>query len=397
MITFAADKKIKPVVKKSGVAVYGSTGSIGKQALEVVSLHSDKFFVSLLSARSSYQELIEQALKFKPDTVIITDEKYYNDVNDTLFPHGIKVFTGKDSLAQSVCSDDIDIVMNAIMGFEGLALTLKALECNKRIALANKESLVAAGSILMSQYKKSKAVLVPVDSELSALFQCMSGEWNNEIEKVILTASGGPFLHLPESEFHEISIEKAIQHPRWKMGEKISVDSATLINKGFEVIEIMHLFDLAPENIEVWIHPEAIVHAMVYFKDSSLKALLSSPDMKIPIQYAFSYPERWPLKIPRVKISDLQQWNFYPPDFEKFPNFNLAIQAARDGGNMPCILNAGNEIAVGAFLSGKINFNDIYKINQLCMEKMTFIKNPDLNDIIQTDRETRNFAKTLMK
>lgn len=382
--------------KKKGIAVLGSTGSIGKQTLDVIDQLSDFFFVSVLSAMSNAELLIEQALKFKPNTVIIGDESKYQLVQDSLFKHDIKVYAGQDALEQIVGDSEIDIVLNAIVGFAGLQITINTIKHKKILALANKESLVIAGDYIQKLYISHKARIIPVDSEQSAIFQCIAGEYDNTIEKIILTASGGPFLNSSTSFLENVSVSETLNHPKWKMGNKVSVDSATMINKGFELIETKWLYDVDVNQIEISVHPEAIIHSMVQFEDGNIKAQLAYPDMRIAIQYALSFPKRIKNNFNRLDFSKIGQLNFQKPDLSKFPNLGLAIDTIKLGGNMPCILNAGNEIAVEAFLKNQINFSDIYRINENCLERIGFVKNPTIDDYIETDKETRIFAKKII-
>ncbi len=383
-------------MKRKGIAIYGATGSIGTQALEVIAAFPDRFYTSVLTANNNYELLIRQALKFKPNCVVIANDHYFKEVDDALFSHGIKVYTGSNSLTQTLDSDENDIILNALLGFAGLKITIEAIRLDKSIALANKESLVVAGKLIREQYANHKANIIPVDSEHSAIYQCLTGEYDNEIEQIILTASGGPFRKSPVKS-SGFTPENALKHPCWKMGDKISIDSATLINKGFEVIESMYLFNLTLDQIKVLIHPESLVHSLVSFADGSVKAQLSYPDMKIPLQYAFSFPERIKNEFPRIDFSKLSQLHFEQPDFNRFPNLELAFEAARKAGNMPCILNAGNEIAVSAFLQNHIKFEEIFRINEACMNKIDHLAEPQIEDIFETDKATRSFANSLIK
>ncbi|MCW8941488.1 MAG: 1-deoxy-D-xylulose-5-phosphate reductoisomerase, partial [Flavobacteriales bacterium] len=361
---------------KKKIAILGSTGSIGTQALEVIEEHADKFQVEVLTANGNADLLIAQAIKFKPNVVVIADEAKYKKVEEALWEHDIKTYAGNDALAQVVEMDEIDVVLTALVGYAGLLPTINAIKAKKTIALANKETLVVAGELINKLAIENKVAILPVDSEHSAIFQCLVGEFQNKIEKIYLTASGGPFRGKKREELQHITKEQALKHPNWDMGAKITIDSATLMNKGLEVIEAKWLFNLKPEQIDVIVHPQSIVHSLVQFEDGSMKAQLGLPDMKHPIQYALSFPQRLSSKSPRFNFMDYPELTFEKPDTETFLNLQLAFNALEKGGNMACILNAANEVAVEAFLKDKIKFLDIAEINQKCMEQVTFIAQP---------------------
>lgn len=380
---------------KKRIAILGSTGSIGRQALEVISHLGDHFEVEVLTAKNRADLLIEQAIRYRPNAVVIGHDCLYEKVFDALDPYDIKVYSGEESIQQVVSMEAIDIVLIALVGFAGLNPTIEAIKAGKQIALANKECLVIAGELITSLAIKHKSNIIPVDSEHSAIFQCITGENPDHIEKIILTASGGPFRNKSVEELQHVTREDALNHPNWDMGNKITIDSATMMNKGLEVIEAKWLFGLSPDQIEVVIHPQSIVHSVVQFVDGSMKAQLSLPDMRIPIQYALTYPQRLQSAYPRFSFNDFKELTFESPDIEKFRNLALAFQALKKGGNMPCVLNAANEIAVHAFLNHKIGFNDIARINEACMGKIKFIPGPGLKDYMDTDRETRILAMNL--
>lgn len=384
-------------MEKKKIAILGSTGSIGTQALEVIEEHSDKFEVEVLTANTNADLLIDQALKFKPNTVVIIDETQFEKVSETLWEHDIKTFTGIEALAQVAEMQETDVVLTALVGYAGLLPTIKAIEAKKTIALANKETLVVAGELITKLASKNGVHIYPVDSEHSAIFQCLVGELDNKIEKIYLTASGGPFRGKKKEELLNITKEQALKHPNWDMGAKITIDSATLMNKGLEVIEAKWLFNLKPEQIDVIVHPQSIIHSLVQFEDGSMKAQLGLPDMKHPIQYALSFPQRFSSKSPRFNFMDYPNLTFEQPDKETFLNLQLAYNALEKGGNLACILNAANEIAVDAFLNDKIKFLEIAEINAKCMEQIKFIKNPTYEDYVTTDSETRAFANSLIQ
>ena len=382
--------------KKKQIAILGSTGSIGTQALEVINEHSDLFEVEVLTANNNSTLLIEQAKKFKPNTVVITNEDKYKEVDGALFDLGIKVFAGAQSLEEVVEGENIDIVLTALVGYSGLKPTIRAIKAKKNIALANKETLVVAGDLITKLCQEYNVQIYPVDSEHSAIFQCLVGEAYNPIEKIYLTASGGPFRGWTKEKLQNIKKEQALKHPNWEMGAKITIDSATLMNKGLEVIEAKWLFDLKAEQIEVVVHPQSIIHSAVQFEDGSIKAQLGIPDMKLPIQYALGFPKRLKNTFKRFNFMDYPNLTFEKPDAKTFRNLQLAYDAMQKGGNMPCILNAANEIAVAAFLQDKIGFLNMSDLIADCMEKITFVSNPTLEDYIATDEATRKLANELL-
>ena len=382
--------------EKKKLAILGSTGSIGVQALEVVSEHEDMFGVEVLTANNNCDLLIEQAKKFKPNSVVINNESLYKKVNDCLSGFDIKVFAGDSSLASIVEGEEIDLVLVALVGFSGLKPTINAIKSGKTIALANKETLVVGGALIMSLCEQYNVPLIPVDSEHSAIFQCLSGEDISSIEKIYLTASGGPFRGKKTADLLGVKKSEALKHPNWEMGAKITIDSATLMNKGLEIIEAKWLFDLSLDQIEVVVHPESIVHSGVQFKDGSIIAQMGLPDMKLPIQYALGYPQRLHNSFKRFSFFDYPNLSFEKADLETFKNLSLAYKAIKKGGNTPCVLNAANEIAVYAFLKNKIGFLNMSDLIGNCMEKITFVKNPNLEDLIETDKETRMLAKNLI-
>ena len=381
---------------KKGVAILGSTGSIGTQALEVIQENPELFQVEVLTAQRNADLLIEQARKFQPNAVVIADTDQYQKVKDALNPLDIKVFGGSESLEQVVEMDSIDIVLTALVGFSGLRPTIKAILAKKQIALANKETLVVAGELITQLAKENAVNLYPVDSEHSAIFQCLAGEWHNPIEKIVLTASGGPFRGRKKEELSQITKEQALKHPNWTMGAKITIDSATLMNKGLEVIEAKWLFHLQPNQIEVIVHPQSIIHSLVQFEDGSMKAQMGLPDMKLPIQYALGYPQRIPSNFPRFSFLQYPQLTFETPDKETFRCLDLAYQAMNIGGTMPCVLNAANEIAVSLFLKDQITFLGIADLVEKMMEHHTLIQQPTLEDYLETDAQVRQAALQLM-
>jgi 1-deoxy-D-xylulose-5-phosphate reductoisomerase len=386
-----------PEVNKRRIALFGSTGSIGTQALQVIESNPDLFEVEILTAQNNDSLLIEQALKFRPNAVVIGDEKKYQAIKDALGSTDIKVFAGEAALEEVADFDTYDMMLAGIVGFAGLKPTLKAVEKGKPIALANKETLVVAGDIVMQKALEKRVPIIPVDSEHSAVFQCLVGETRNKIEKIILTASGGPFLGKKPNFLVNVKRDHALQHPNWKMGAKISIDSATLMNKGLEMIEARWLFNLQPEQIQVVIHPQSIVHSMVQFEDGSMKAQMGLPDMKLPIQYAFSFPQRVYSESPRIDFKRLNVLNFEEPDVKTFRNLTLATEALFTGGNLPCVLNAANEIAVWAFLHNRIGFLDITAVVEQTMKEVAFIEKPNLEEYFESDGEARNFAASLIK
>ncbi|MDL2314658.1 1-deoxy-D-xylulose-5-phosphate reductoisomerase [Bacteroidales bacterium OttesenSCG-928-C19] len=378
---------------KKRIAVLGSTGSIGVQTLEVVRQHPDKFEIEVLTANSNADLLIKQAIEFLPNAVVIADESKHKEVKDALFDHDIKVFTGAKSLEDIVEMESIDIVLVALVGFAGLLPTLRAIEYKKPIALANKETLVVGGSIVSKKALENKVPILPVDSEHSAIFQCLIGEFQNKVEKIYLTASGGPFRGKDRKFLENVTKADALKHPNWDMGAKITIDSASLMNKGLEVIEAKWLFDLTPEQIDVIVHPQSIVHSLVQFEDGSLKAQLGLPDMKLPIMYALTFPERIHSNFERFDFMKYPSFTFEKPDYKTFTCLPLAFQAINKGGNMPCILNAANEVAVDAFLREKISFLQIPRYIEDMMNEIHFIETPTLDDLLLSDKETREKLK----
>ncbi len=383
-------------MEKKKIAILGSTGSIGTQALEVIEEHSDKFQVEVLTANKNAELLIEQAIKFKPNVVVIVDESRFDEVSEKLWEHDIKTFTGEAALAQVVEMDDINMVLTALVGYAGLLPTIHAIKAKKSIALANKETLVVAGELITKLATENGVVILPVDSEHGAIFQCLTGEVQNKIEKIYLTASGGPFRGKKKEDLQNTTKEQALKHPNWDMGAKITIDSATLMNKGLEVIEAKWLFNLKPDQIDVIVHPQSIIHSVVQFEDGSMKAQMGLPDMKHPIQYALSFPYRFTSKSPRFNFMVYPELTFEQPDTDTFLNLSLAYLALEKGGNTACVLNAANEIAVEAFLNDKIKFLEIAEINKRSMEEMEFIKTPTYEDYVSTDAETRKFASSLI-
>lgn len=379
-------------MQKRNLAILGSTGSIGTQALDVVRAHPEVFGVEVLSAQNNARLLIEQAAEFRPNVVVIGNELHYDAVFSALDPLGIKVYTGAAALASVVQMESIDLVLTSMVGYAGLLPTLKALEAGKPIALANKETLVVAGDLVTALAAKKGVNIYPVDSEHSAIFQCLVGEFHNPIEKIILTASGGPFRGKDRDFLKTVTKAQALNHPNWVMGAKVTIDSATLMNKGLEVIEAKWLFDLQPEQIDVVVHPQSIVHSLVQFRDGAIKAQLGLPDMRLPIQYALGYPNRLASDFPRFNFANYPSLTFEPPDAETFRNLALAFAALRRGGNAACILNAANEVAVSGFLADQIGFLEISDLLETCLAKVPFIEKPSYDDYVQTDAETRRVA-----
>ena len=379
------------------IAVFGSTGSIGTQALEVMAASPGLFSVEILTANHNDDLLIEQALKFNPNIVVIGDERKYLKVRDALASTNIKVFAGEKALEEAAAIDCYDLMLAAIVGYAGLRPTLKAIEIGKPVALANKETLVVAGDIIMKRAVEKRVPIIPVDSEHSAIFQCLVGESRNRIEKVILTASGGPFLGRKPNYLVNVKREHALQHPNWNMGAKVSIDSATLMNKGLEMIEARWLFNLQPEQIQVIIHPQSIIHSMVQFEDGSIKAQMGLPDMKLPIQYALAFPKRISNKFPRYDFKKVNTLTFEEPDLRTFRNLGLAIEALNKGGNLPAIMNAANEIAVFAFLRNRVNFLDMTDVIEKTMQKVSFVQQPTLEEYFESDGMARNYAADLIK
>ncbi|MBS1916864.1 MAG: 1-deoxy-D-xylulose-5-phosphate reductoisomerase [Bacteroidetes bacterium] len=379
------------------IGIFGSTGSIGKQALEVIDANKDKFSVEILTAQSNEELLIKQALHFNPNIVVIGDEKKYSKVKEALSPKLIKVFTGEKALEDVAAMDTYDVMVAAIVGFAGLKPTIKAIENGKTIALANKETLVVAGDIIMKKAVEKRAPIIPVDSEHSAIFQCLVGETRNRIEKIILTASGGPFLGKKPNFLVNVKRDHALQHPNWNMGAKITVDSATLMNKGLEMIEARWLFNVKPEQVQVVIHPQSIIHSLIQFEDGSIKAQMGLPDMKLPIQYALAFPQRIANNFPRYDFKKPNTLTFEEPDTKTFRNLVLATDALFKGGNVPCVLNAANEIAVYAFLRNRIGFLDMTDLVERTMQHVPFVEQPSMEEYFESDGEARNFAASLIK
>ena len=374
------------------IAILGSTGSIGTQALEVVAAHPEEFVVEVLAAGNNCDLLIEQALRFKPNVVVINDVAHLAKVKDALLDEGIKVYGGEDALADVVQMETIDLVLAAIVGYAGLRSTLSAIKAGKQIALANKETLVVAGELVTKTAREKAVNLYPVDSEHSAIFQCLAGEFHNPVEKIYLTASGGPFRGKTREQLAKVTKDEALKHPNWTMGAKVTIDSATLMNKGLEVIEAKWLFHLKPEQIDVIVHPQSIVHSLVQFADGSMKAQMGLPDMKLPIQYAMGYPNRLKSDFPRFDFLKYPSLTFEPADRKTFSCLDLAYSAMKRGGNLPCVMNAANEIAVEAFLNGKIGFLQIADVIEKTMAKAIFIAAPSYDDYIRTDKEARRQA-----
>ncbi len=374
------------------LAILGSTGSIGTQALDVVSAHPEEFSVEVLTAHSNADLLISQALKYKVNSVVIGDESKYETVKNALWEAGVKVYAGAKALEQIVESTEVEMVLTALVGAAGLRPTINAIEAGKQIALANKETLVVAGDLVTKLARQKGVNIYPVDSEHSAIFQCLAGEWDNKIEKIYLTASGGPFRGKSKEELAKVTKAQALKHPNWDMGAKITIDSASLMNKGLEVIEAKWLFNLQPDQIDVIVHPQSIIHSIVQFEDGSMKAQMGLPDMKLPIQYALGFPKRLKADFPRFNFMNYPQLTFEQPDRETFRCLNLAFEAMKQGGNMACIMNAANEIAVALFLQDKIGFLQTADVVEHTMEKAVFIAQPSLDDFIASDGEARRIA-----
>jgi 1-deoxy-D-xylulose-5-phosphate reductoisomerase len=378
------------------IAILGSTGSVGTQALEVIRQNPDRFNAFLLTAHKSTELLIKQALEFKPAFVVIGTKENFEEVQNALKPFNIHVLCGIDDLCEIITHPDISVVLTAMVGFAGLKPTLAAIQAGKDIALANKETLVVAGELVTELAKKHQVKILPVDSEHSAIFQCLAGEAGNAIEKIYLTASGGPFRGKTSDFLASITKLEALKHPNWVMGEKITIDSATLMNKGLEVIEAKWLFNLDISQIDVIVHPQSIVHSLVQFRDGSLKAQMGLPDMKLPIQYALAYPERIPNNFPRFSFTDFPNLSFEQADKKTFRNLALAFDALNTGGNMPCVINAANEVAVAEFLNNRIGFLQMSEVIENCMSEISFVNDPTLEDYIETDRQTRVYAQELV-
>ncbi len=378
--------------EKKRIAILGSTGSIGTQALEVIAAQQDVLEAEVLCANSNADLLIQQAIAFRPNCVVIADQSKYQAVKSALDSFDIKVYTGMDAICQVVAMDSVDLVLTAMVGYAGLQPTLAAINAGKNIALANKETLVVAGELITGLAAEKGVNIYPVDSEHSAIFQCLVGEWKNKVEKIYLTASGGPFRGKDIQFLQTITKEQALKHPNWTMGAKVTIDSATLMNKGLEVIEAKWLFGLKVDQVEVIIHPQSIIHSLVQFEDGSLKAQMGLPDMRLPIQYALGYPHRYKSDFPRFDFMQYPQLTFEKPDTKTFRNLGLAFEALKKGGNMPCMLNAANEVAVEAFLDDKIQFLKMPDVIELCMQHIAFTSRPAYDDFVATDRETRIFA-----
>lgn len=382
---------------KKRVAILGSTGSIGTQTLEVISQNPDRFEVEVLTANNNIGLLVEQARKFQPNVVVITNSCHYDQLSEELKNEPVKIYAGREAAQQVVQMDSIDIVVTAMVGYSGLIPTINAIKAGKDIALANKETMVVAGEIINQLAIENKVNIYPVDSEHSAIFQCLVGEFNNPVEKIYLTASGGPFRGYSMEQLALVTKADALKHPNWDMGAKITIDSASMMNKGFEVIEAKWLFGLKPEQIDVIVHPQSIVHSIVQFRDGSMKAQMGLPDMKLPIQYALSFPERVPSSFKRFNFLDYPKLTFEQPNTKNFRNLALAFEALNQGGNMPCILNAANEVVVHAFLTDKISFLQMPEIIEQIMHKANFVKNPLLDDYVSTDKEIRIMTSALVK
>lgn len=374
------------------IAILGSTGSIGTQALDVIKQHPEQFEARVLTAGSNVDLLVKQAREFVPDAVVIADESKYDTARKALEDLPIKVYTGSEALCQVVESDNVDIVLTAMVGFAGLRPTVAAIKAHKIIALANKETLVVAGSVIRSLCMTHKVPILPVDSEHSAIYQCLNGENCNPIKRILLTASGGPFRNMSQAELEEVTPEQALKHPNWKMGSKITIDSATMLNKGFEMIEAYWLYAVAPENIQVVVHPESIIHSAIEFADGAVIAQLGTPDMRLPIQYAFSYPQRLSLNSEPLDLFKVGALHFNEPDMERFPCLRLSYEAIRKGGNMPCVLNAAGEITNLAFREGRIKFTDIPRLIERAMHEADFIAQPTLEDLFATDDAVRKLT-----
>lgn len=375
------------------IAILGSTGSIGTQALDVIRQHPSEFEARVLTAGSNWELLVKQAREFHPDAVVIANESYYDAVCEALADLPIKVYTGSDALCQVVASDSIDLVLTAMVGFAGLRPTVAAIQAGKTLALANKETLVVAGRLIRNLCEQHRVGILPVDSEHSAIFQSINGEAHNQVRRILLTASGGPFRHFTVDQLREVTPAQALQHPNWKMGAKITIDSATMMNKGFEMIEARWLYDVKPRDIQVVVHPESVIHSAVEFDDGAVMAQLGTPDMRLPIQYAFSYPRRLPLNGEPLDLFSLGALHFERPDEERFPCLRLAYEAIERGGNMPCILNAANEVTNLAFREGKISFYDISDFTERAMKQMSFLAEPTLDELFETDAQTRQMVE----
>jgi 1-deoxy-D-xylulose-5-phosphate reductoisomerase len=381
---------------KKGVAILGSTGSIGTQALQVIEAYPNYFDLQVITAGKNAELLIQQAIKYKPNTVVITDELQYQRVKDALWTEDIHVYAGEDALCQVVESNEVHVVLTALVGYAGLKPTIRAIEAKKNIALANKETLVVAGALVTELAKINGVTIYPVDSEHSAIFQCLVGEFHNRIEKIYLTASGGPFRGWNVSQLANVKKEQALKHPNWSMGAKITIDSASLMNKGLEVIEAKWLFQLASNQIDVIVHPQSIIHSLIQFEDGSMKAQMGLPDMKLPIQFALTYPNRFKTDFPRFNFMDYPQLTFEKPDREVFKNLNLAYQAMEKEGTAACILNAANEVSVEAFLNDRIDFLTIGELNEAVLKGVKLVENPSYEDYVNADRMARSYASNLI-
>jgi 1-deoxy-D-xylulose-5-phosphate reductoisomerase len=381
---------------KKRIAIFGSTGSIGTQALDVIASNANLFSVEVLTAYSNDELLVKQARQFNPNIVVIGDERKYAKVKEALSKTDVKVFAGEKALEEVAAMDCYDMMLAGIVGFAGLRPTLQAIESGKTIGLANKETLVVAGDIVMKKAVEKRVPIIPVDSEHSAIFQCLVGETRNRIEKIVLTASGGPFLGRKPNYLVNVKRDHALQHPNWAMGAKITIDSATLMNKGLEMIEAKWLFNLKPEQVQVLVHPQSIIHSMVMFEDGSIKAQMGLPDMKLPIQYALAFPRRIPNSFPRYDFKKPASLTFEDPDIKTFRNLTLATEALFKGGNLPCVLNAANEIAVYAFLKNRLGFLDMTDLIEKTMSRIPFIQNPTLEEYFESDGEARNFAASMI-
>ena len=383
--------------ERKGIAILGSTGSIGTQALEVIEAYPEMFDLQVITAHSNADLLIEQAIKFQPNTVVIGDETKYEKVKSALWDHDITVYTGVDALSQVVEFHEVHTVLTALVGYAGLKPTIAAILAKKTIALANKETLVVAGELVTKLAQENGVNIYPVDSEHSAIFQCLVGEFHNKIEKIYLTASGGPFRGYTTEQLEKVTLKQALKHPNWSMGAKITIDSASMMNKGLEVIEAKWLFNLKAEQIDVIVHPQSIVHSLVQFEDGSMKAQMGLPDMKLPIQFALTYPDRYKTDFPRFNFMDYPQLTFEQADKKTFKNLDLAYRAMEMEGTAACILNAANEVTVDAFLNEKISFLDISRINEETLNNCVSKRNPEYEDFVQSDMEARDYAKSLIK
>ena len=375
--------------RKRQIAILGSTGSIGTQTLQVVEEHPECFEVYAITANTRVDELIAQARKFMPEAVVIADETKYQKLKEALDDLPIKVYAGYEAICQIVESGPIDIVVTAMVGFSGLRPTINAIKAGKAIALANKETMVVAGELINALAMEYKTPILPVDSEHSAIFQCLAGEMHNKVEKLILTASGGPFRTFTKEQLEHVTKEQALKHPNWSMGAQITIDSASMMNKGFEVMEAKWLFGVGAQDIEVVVHPQSVIHSMVQFEDGAIKAQLGTPDMRLPIMYALTYPSRLPSSFGRLDWNNIREFTFEKPDLELFPNLRLAYEALAKGGNIPCVVNAANEICVAAFLNDRVKFTDMPRLIERAMNEATYILKPTLDDYLETDKEIR--------